>query len=328
MHLYTDIFKKAFFITWKNKFLWFFGFFATLFSGIEAYEIVLNRSNTSESFGFLTTWIRLKEIGFFTARFWVNFLQFIQNDPITFAILLLVVLIFIAMLGFIAWLGIVSKVGIVENSYNLEFKKKADIQTGVESGINNFWPVLSLNLFVKFCSFLILFIFGLFFFKMSIGLSWNIGYSFLYALVFIFSIPFIAIISIVVHYAVSYIVLDGKKIKNAFSLAVQLFLKNWLASIEMIFLLMVIGLVYGGLIFSILSVIAIPVLFVIGILIQLFNVISIWFVVMVTILMSILVSTAIAFFVSFQITTWTLFYLKIRSSEGFISKIVRLTQKS
>lgn len=328
MHLYTDIFKRAFFITWKNKFLWFFGFFATIFSGIEVYEVLLNKKQGFESFGVLMTWMRLKELGFFTARFWVNFLQFAQNEPVTFVVLVLIVFIFIAILSFIIWLAVVSQVGIIENSHNLELKKKADIQTGVESGINNFWSVLGLNLFVKLSSFLVLFIFGLFFLKMSISFSWNIGYSFLYIFSFIFAVPFIAVVFIVVRYAINYIVLDGKKIKDAFFSAIQLFLKNWLASVEMLLGLVAIGLVYSGLVFSVLSVVAVPVLFVVDLCVQAFGVVSIWLIVIVTILMSILVSVAIAFFISFQITTWTLFYLKINSGEGVVSKIVRLTQRS
>ncbi len=326
MFLYRNILKESFLMSWRNRFLWFFGFFATLLSGFEGYEILLNKSGM-ESFNLLKTWNKLEAIGIFTSYFWGNFFIFIKNDPVTFIILIIITLIFVALIGFIVWLSIVSQVGIVYNTVRLEEKKEANIQIGVERGAKSFWPVLGFNLIIKALIYLLLTILGIIFLKLQTNMATWIGYDLLYLFIFIIIIPVILIISFIIKYAICYVVIDKKNFIESFQDAIKLFLKNWLVSIEMAILLFIIGLVYGAFIISILSIIAVPILFLINITINLFTSVSFYIMVGGTIFMSVLISIAIAFIVSFQTSSWTLFFLKMNSRQGIISKLLRTTSK-
>lgn len=317
--IYRKILRDALKVSWRYKYLWILGVFALLFSNI---GVLRNLVQYGEYLGELNaplSWqnfpIYLKSL--FHLDFWLG----LFNSSWVIATADLVLLGFI--IGIFLWLGINAQLALLESVkyYLLKDKKKVEISHLMGKAQKKFWPALSINLIRQG---LIVVIGGalgmpiLLYLKNMEGFGTGIIY-FLMILIFVL---LLSIISFVTFYVYAYMVFYDKKFTEALKAAEKLFSKNWLVSLEMALFLFIIDilmtLLLNGLgLFIVLSVLwfvfieDFMILVSLAILILLFSVLSLFL---------------FAWLYNYQITAWSLLFLRLQ--EGNVkSKTRRLLGK-
>ncbi|MFH1661643.1 MAG: hypothetical protein ABIA02_00895 [Candidatus Falkowbacteria bacterium] len=326
--LYRNILSQALKITWQNKYLWFFGLFATLLGSGGGYDILFKSLNNETDNGILG-FKKFAETGIFSLTALKNIGRLAIEEPLSFLMIVVVGLVIIGLFCFLVWLAIVSQAGLVDNSAKLIAEKKnkdLGIQSGVNIGIKNFWPVFSLNFLAKAIVFLVFAILGFIIF-MSSG-QFNAALSgLLYLAVFIVSVPTSIVFLFIVKYAVAYVVVRGSSFSESIQQGWGLFKKNWLISIEMAFILFFINLVVGFAVALAILVLAVPFLFLALILYKAISLIGFWFIaILAVVLFLAIIILSGAFLASFQIASWTGLFLQL-IGKGGVSKIERIASR-
>src|SRR6056297_1703416 len=331
MSLYRNILKQAAQIVWRHKFLWFFGFFAAFLGGFGEYELMFNRADSGFAQNFLIKFQRFQELNIFSWEFWGNAVDLFQASPISMLIVIGMLLILLALIIFLIWLAVVSQEGIIFRTGQLiESKKnssKLNIQKGLESGMNHFWPVLALNILSKLLLFLIFFFLSLVFLFL-IPQSGQLWIEALYVLLFIIFLPIALIAAFILKYSICYVIIGKESLVSSIEKGWKLFLRNWLITLEMALILFFITFAATVVLLFASLIIAIPVYFLIDLLVVSgAGAIGFWVVVAMLLLMALCVAVIGGTITSFRISSWTTLFDRISSQEGGLSKIVRWAEK-
>jgi hypothetical protein len=327
MNLYRNILKRAWVITWKHKYLWFFGLFVALLGNGGEMEIIsrsfdINNSNGFFSgFGDIFTSSRLLSMGTFG-----NIANLAVHDPFNLLIAILLMLVMALLIIFVIWLTIISQAAIVNNSANIIADKSHNLKDGLFVGMKKFWPVFGLNVLVKI---IIMFIF----FLISLPILVNYAHSgtFSATLVFIISflifIPAAIVLSFIIKYSIGFTVIKNYNIIEALKSGWNLFVNNWLISLEMAFILFFINFFTGLLLIVLLLILATPFLFFALIFIKTALIFNLWllaiFAFVLFLVLIILIGSALAVF---QTSSWTGLFIEL-IGKGGISKLVRIFDK-
>lgn len=319
--LYRDIIKRAWNLTWRNKFLWFFGLFAALLGNGGEYQILItNIDRVVKQSSTLLTWQSFA----MTAQIQqviLNIKDFLSTGGISSGILLLVSLgIFL----FIVWIVIISETALIYNAERLNRKEKSSFEESFRVSRRFFKPVLVLNLGAK------LVVYGIFvIFSTPLAVLFLVNHKFIWSLLFLLIsflilVPLNIIVSFITKYAIAYVVLKKNRVLTAIKNGWALFVKNWLISLEMALVLFIINILVALLLLLIIAFLAIP--FVLLTFIFLFVasqngliltlVVAIIFIFLVLFLFG-------AILAAFQLGSWTLLFLKLVEGRG-MSKIARL----
>jgi hypothetical protein len=315
--LYRDIIKKAFILTWKNRFLWIFGFFASFLSLGGANEAIM-RSGLRQSMILdrLSSWsflgINMTEAGFFTAKSIV-------------IIAAAVALITVMILAFF-YLAIISVAAIIRAANLLDKGKKTDFTSNFEESKKQFWPVAGINIAGKALIVLFLLLIGTF---LSLtAMNGTPAYALLYLFTFLIFAAASLVISFLAIYASAYHVLKTDGIRAAVHDAWILFRSNWVVSVESAAILFFINLAAKATIMVFMFISALP--FLMLLMMGYFlaanflpvAIVSLWM-----ILGIILMILAGSFFSAFQLVAWTLLFDKIAKGR-IISKLHRIFGKN
>lgn len=312
MFSHRAILKQALKISWKNKFLWVFGIFATLAiaSGAYDYQFFINSFQQSSLDGSIFTLgsilMTLEAIGlFFTGL--INLFTF---DIITI-LSTLTVIILIAVLGIaFIWLTTTSQISLVSLSKKI-INKRGSIKPfffkdEFTEAHKHFWPILWLNILFVIASGILISILSLPI--ISILRSDSGLLSGVYVLIFLIFVPLAVALSLIVRYAIAYKVLEKENFFNSIAKAWKLFTKNWLISLEMGILLFLVSLIAHFVFLVLLSILIYP---------YLLFAISKGMAVLAIFLMFvslILLALCSAFVTTFQITSWTGLFLKLQKT--------------
>lgn len=317
---YREVLKRAYEATKKFKFLWIFGFFAAFLGAGGEFETLFNsyidigeRSRGIFSLrpfyqdGFLWTMYE-STTDFFGAYPWQAFL---------FLLLLFVVVIVVV------WLAIVSQIGLFDAGNRIAKGKDVSYAEAYRVGNKHFGSVLLINLVVKITMYALFVVIGTpliaaFLIRDSI----IAGTVFVVLLFFVF-VPISIIVSFVVKYAIAYIVIKGKSVGESIKLGWRLFKDQWLVSIEMAFIILVIGIIVGLFILLLMGIAAVP--FILIALAGLFFASQQGFVVALvfgTIAWFMIAAIVGAAFVTFNYIAWTFLFLKL-VDEKAQSKLTR-----
>lgn len=317
---YRDILKKSFVIVKKYKFLWFFGFFAAfLGTGGELNTMFNSYSNIGETSENVFGLQSLYQGGIFWSLY-NNIETFFATYPWqALFMLLMVVVIFIVVI----WLAIVSQIALFNLVNKIEKNKKVNYSEGYQAGNKYFGSVFLINILVK------VILYGLLVVIAAPLLSWfllkgNVWGGILFViLLFFFFIPISIIASFIVKYAVAYIVIQGQRTGQAVKLGWELFKKNWLVSIEMAIIILVLGLVVGLIILIAIGLASVP-FFLIAIAALFFGSSTGFYVAVVLGMVAWFVIIAIlgSAYVAFQYVTWTLLFLEL-VGDNAQSKLMR-----
>jgi len=327
---YRPILKKAWNITIKFKSLWFLGFFAALVGSGGEFELLsrilfnptASKNFISESFNGFKAGIQNNLP--IDGNLWSNLWSVITGAPINIisAILVLIVAIIISL--FIIWLITVSQVGLIKNADLATKNKKSTINSGIDAGVENFWPIFTVNLVYKLILLIIFVLLGKeILLLIAMGIVGTVLHIFLLVLFSIITV----IISFIIRYQILYIIFKKEKAIPALKSAWQLFITNWLLSLEMAFIVFIVYMIVIYLSTFITAVLlAIPIVFVtystqIPILVLIALVLtSVFVIITITILITSLLSV-------FQWSAWIILFNQMTTGE-VLSKIAQLSNKS
>ncbi|MBU2235932.1 hypothetical protein KKA01_02650, partial [Patescibacteria group bacterium] len=156
------------------------------------------------------------------------------------------------------------------------------------------------------------------------SLGWNIAFS---VISFIILVPISIIISFVIKYASAFVVHKGQGVGAALRNGWKLFIKNWLISIEMAFVVLLINFSLGLGLIIFLGIVAIPFVL-LGIIFYLVGT-SVGVYVLGVVATVVLIAAAFivgAFIAAFQFVAWTLLYRRLLGDKD-TSKIIRLFKR-
>jgi len=321
MAFYRHIIKKAWEITWKSKYLWFFGIFTALLGNGGEYEII-SRTFTDDGqtqlFPNLST---IASTGIFTLTGIKNIFKTAFADPVTFSIVLIILLVSLALAAFLVWLVVISQAALVSGSARIIQNKKTNFRDILQAGLGKFWPVFTLNLINR------LILSGIFILLLvPVLLSFSLV-SLTYIIAFVVLIPVAILISFIIKYSIGYVVVKGQGTIEAIGSGWALFKKNWLISIEMALLLALINLGLGILAILVILIIAIPFLFLAAVFLNFAVKAGFWLVIILGFLtFAVLLLATGAIIATFQVSAWTGLFLEL-INKGGVSKIVRIFSK-
>lgn len=326
---YRKILKESLKINWRNKYLWFFGLFATLLGGGGEYELIFRGLTGDMNQSFLQSAGNIIRTGIFSKNTLTNIGSIIANEPVQFVILLLVGLIILVLFCFLIFTAIVSQTAIVNNSaviINGKNKGKFGIKDGAIIGIKNFWSVFGLNALSKLVIFLAFFFVSLPII-LAAGRDIVAGSKLAYFIAFIILIPLAIIFSFIIKYAVAYVVIEGADFLESIKKGWALFVDNWLVSVEMAFILFVISLSAGLVLGLVILILAIPFALLAFLFYEFFTAAGFGLIVIlgfIFILIAIILTGSVL--TSFQISSWTSLFITL-SGKGGTSKIVRMAAR-
>jgi len=332
MLLYRDVLKKSFLIAWNHKYLWVFGVFAAMLGGVSRYSISFSSAPENWSGMIFSAVAVFFNNSLKTGTLFSNLGRLFETDPVAATIFITFFLIMGVFCLLLLWLAIVSEAGLINNAAKIiksnGKKTMTTIQEGTAAGVKNFWPVLGYNLIGAGLTAFFAALVGLPLLFMSMRA--DITVALLYVLLFLIFIPLALIISLMVKYAVSFVVIRGEKFVDAFVEACWLFGKYWLISLEMALILFIIDCLYVVVVSMVLLVLAIPYIFAARILSLTFlaflgvNNFFLWAAMAGLFAVLIIIVIAGAVITTFKTAAWTDVFLNLTEKRGSLAKLERL----
>lgn len=313
--LYRQILKKAWYIARKFRVLWLLGIFAAFLGNGSEYQVLFQQVGKVQSQAD-TVKVWAENLNSLMPK-----LDFAANKVIlaslTLAIGLAIFLLFL-------WLAISSLGGLIKGAALANNDEKASFGSLIKAGSAHFWPLLGLNIVAKAIVYGILILILTPLMVVTFAQSSLSANLFIILLTFLIFLPITIIVALVTKYASAFVILNGEKFRSAFKNGWRLFSANWLVSLEMALIIFVINLAVG-LIFVLLSLLLFSPFFFFGV-VYTINAPSLFNVLMyISLTLLLLASLAIGAVLSaFQITSWTLLYLKLSSGTKVYSKLVRM----
>jgi len=328
MFSYRQMLLQSFKITWKNRYLWFFGLFASLLSIGAEYQILTRAMSRNASLEWWYNWSNFFHSGFFSWGFFPKIFSMFSQDPFFMSLILVVALIILAAFLLLIWLAVISQIAIVNNSNQILKSKKevADLSlhVGVAAGVKSFWPVLGLNIISKVVINMLVILVSL----PLVFLFWNKIFSgALYILLFVLFIPLAVAFSLMIKYAIAFIVLQKANFRSALRSAGKLFRENWIVSLELAFLLFAISFFATFVILTAVLILVIPFFFLALALLSMFTALAFWSVVILgTIILVVFIILCGSILSTFQVVAWTNLFNHL--GRGIESKLERLAPES
>jgi hypothetical protein len=318
---YRPLLKQALQLSWRNKYLWFFGLFAALLGNGGEYNVLINNLNLVVDQGTLLDVAKSLYQGGSLSLVGNNFTSLFTNFSITS---LLGFLFFLAIGVFLVWLAILSQAALVSGAYKLQRNAPTNFSTDFVVGKRNFWKVLWLNILGKIVIYGLLVILSLPFFVIFLNQDGSAWMNVILILSFIIFVPITIIISFLIKYAVIYVVAQGETAKAGLRSSWLLFKKNWIASLEMAAILFVINIAAGiGLLLSLL-ILSVPFILLGLVFFSLQVAPLFWLVVIVAVILFILLIFLFGAVLStFQNAAWVLLFVRLGEGQVF-PKVIRL----
>jgi hypothetical protein len=315
MNLYSNIFKNAWVITWKNKYLWFFGVFAVILGNGNEYDFPSLFNTLSEFI------INLKEFfstGIFRSDSISNIARAFVSEPVTFFIIMTILLIMLVLVIFLVWLVVISQIAIINNSAKIAGGKETNFKDAVEAGVKNFWPVLGLNFIQKMAVYLLIALLTIPALQMGAPL-----YVLFWPLVFIFFLISLGF-SMLFRYALAFVVIKDKKIKEATIASWDLLKKNWIVTLEMtLFVFLLTLAVVLAVVLAVLTLLA-PFIFFAYLFYAVGSMAGFWLIALLGLIVVVgLLLVSGSMLSVFQLASWSNLFLELVGA-GATSKLVRL----
>ncbi len=328
--LYRPILARAWEITKKFKGLWFFGFFAAIISSGGEYEIIARALYSPGNSDILSTTVSGFQQGLQegllrgNADIWKSIVLALFSNSSTLIIALAIFILVIAVALFLLWLSTVSQIGLIRNISLINKTKKTTFNEGLDAGTKLFWPVFLINVILKAIIFVLLFLMGRELLLLTGKGTWA---TLLYFISFIIFVIITLIVSFLVRYQIFYLILKKESWMEALKSGWKLFLKNWLISLEMAFLMFIFYVVVAFISTFIIAVLtAIPTVALLSYLFYLPAFIKVIIALVCIVLIILTMITSAIVISTFQWGSWTLLFERLTLREE-LSKIIRLTRQ-
>lgn len=316
--LYRNVIKEAWWMTWRHKFLWFFGIFVVLLGSNEI-EILFRSTDTisrQQALIFnLRNIARTGKLDFF----WNNITDYLSTNSLVSIIAFLIILIIFV---FVVWLAIVSQIGLIDSYFKLQAKQAANLESGFRAGRKYFIPIFLLNLLGRVIISILIVAIPLIFLSLSQdNSSWNTVFI-IFSLIIL--VPLAIIAAFIIKYAVGFVVFKQARTGLALKDAWKLFTKNWLISIEMAILMFALNFLFWIALIILVGIVSLPFILVGAI----FNVVGLnaalnLLLIIGLIALLLLVLLGGGFFYSFYWVAWITLFKLLVEKKG-VSKIVRM----
>ncbi|MDI3496295.1 MAG: hypothetical protein PWQ35_316 [Patescibacteria group bacterium] len=324
MFSYRLIIKQALNIAWKYKYLWLFGIFASIIaaSGSFEYQLLTNSFQMGaleSSYYFLGSITNVLET---FVLFVLGIANLFTYDILTIINTLTVIIIVSILLIAFTWLAVSSQGALVEAAQKIIRGKKKTIKLNIRqlltTGHKKFWPVLGLNILIKLAIILILAIVSVPF--LLLASKYSTSLFLIYTLAFIIFVPLTIACSLIIKYAIAYIIIDNENLGSALKKSWLMFQRNWLVSLEMGIILFLINFLAGFLLIIALSVIIFPYfIFAVDYGIT-------WLIITSALIILFLMIAVGSFLTTFQISAWTNIFLELKNGNGQ-AKLERIFRK-
>jgi hypothetical protein len=238
---YFVIIKRAWQITWQNKFLWLFGVFVTGVGGA-VFNFTIPQGGIPNLPEEQISQVYQNSFDFF-AKYWFVFLF------IGLALLFLFLLFFV--------LNIASEGALIGSVDKIEKGETVNIKEGFKIGFANFWKIFSLKIIFTVLVLAALFILAAPAVSLFILEMYGRALILLFFALVIF-LPLVFITSFIVLYAMRFIVLKNLKVFQSISLGFNLLKKNIIPTIIIILILILASFIVGVGFFGIILFVFIP----------------------------------------------------------------------
>ncbi|MBP9802307.1 hypothetical protein KBC40_01810 [Patescibacteria group bacterium] len=315
---YRKIYLHSWQIIKTNWHLLFFGIFVAALGLTGDFKAIFNLQNQDIVSSTITGWIEIF-YSFSTAQ--LTWAQFPAVLTLIFLLLGLAIILVMA----------ISSQGALIEATNQSHKNntfKNPLNSHLQVGVENFWPLFFLNILNKIIAFL--FIVGAIVpITHLVAMSQTHSFvNFFIALVLFFIIiPIAVIVSFVTRYGAAYVIIKKQDTVRAFFNAWTLFRVNWIISLENAVLLLGFTALYSIALVSILAFVITPFL-IIGFLVVNISAPAFWLLMIVCGLLSIIIFMAgIAIFAAYYTIVWTELFIRLTERSKKHSKIHRLAAK-
>src|SRR3989339_629320 len=147
---YRQILFRSWRVTWRFRWLWLFGFFATFLGNASFYEAIIRSFNDmSEGRSIYYTLRQYANTGIFSTFSWTKLIDLWQTDTVSFSLSLFTILFVMLVASLIIILAIVSQISLIKSAITLDQNKKISFKQAFSLGIHKFWPVLGLNIITR-----------------------------------------------------------------------------------------------------------------------------------------------------------------------------------
>ncbi len=309
-------------MTWKHKFLWFFGLFSSLLAAGGSIEYKILDQNVSQGLinGSLLGAGSFAQAIYLIKNFCLGFINLFSYDFVTILSTITVILLCLVLTITLIWLAVSSQAALVISVKKIlaNNKKKDNILTvrnSLSAGHKKFWPVLGLNIIIKIAANAIIFIISLP--LIFLVLKDSSLFVFVYVILFVIFLPIAISLSLMLKYAIAYSVLENDNFINSIEKGWKLFIKNWLISVEMAIILFIINFFASLVILLAITILFFP-LFLVGISFGFY-----WLVVLMVFLALVFVVLSGSALGTFQISTWTNLFINLKEG-NFVAKLERV----
>ncbi|MFA5359140.1 MAG: hypothetical protein WC310_04985 [Patescibacteria group bacterium] len=321
MMLYRDVLKRAWYVTWRNKALWLFGFLA-LFWGIGGvYEVVAQgfRLASRHDFYFIKLWNAVASAGVSFGSLKTLFL----STPLYGLLLVGIFVVFVLLLLFFYWIFTCSQITVIKQVADIDSNARSNAFSSFYKSRQYFWPVLGINLINKIVTFVLLVIFTYGIMALVVTEALFVSQVF-YLLSFILFVVVILVLSFLVVYGTIYISVYNKPFIAAIQSAWKLFINNWLVSLEVaaiLFVITVLVAIATGVLVTILS----GILYFVSIIVLFINLPILYFVsfAILMVIFVIMVFIIAAVLSTFQLAVWVELFDHLESNR-ITSKLQRI----
>lgn len=298
------ILKKSWQTTWSNKTLWFFGLFAAILSFGEEYDVLTRNGDILDSVPRRFEQLQAFNQFGYLHDLWDNIIATFRNDV---AGTLFVVFTWLFFLVAVAWLVIIAQAALIEGARRSDAGKSLNLLEGFDTGMANFWQIFKLNVIMKILVYGPLLLVAI---PLAVGFVKTGAQGFVLATMFwtfFILFPLVTIIAFVTKFAASYIVIKKYPTRQAIAAGWGLFFKNWLVTIELAILLIIINFLV---IYMVVSTLFVSMNF------PNLNAFSWTFVI-------VLLAFLFAWLTTFQFSSWTMLFLRLEEGEA-PSKLKRI----
>ena len=245
MTTYKEVFKKSFKLAWKPKSIWIYGLFAS-FLGIGG-SVAKSMDLTGSRNILINLLQTLIEVNFFSLQALKNIPTVFAQSPISVTISVLIFLIVTVLTIILLILAIVSQSTLINTIYKKSIGKKVSYIEGISFGLNNFWPILGLNVITRAVGFIA------FMFLVYVVAASRPSLFVPLGIIYIILVLITVVISFVIRYATCHLVINGDTFKNSLHKGKELFLSNWLITFEVALMLLIIQMVFVFLLYLLIN---------------------------------------------------------------------------
>ncbi|MEA3450247.1 MAG: hypothetical protein U9Q85_04735 [Patescibacteria group bacterium] len=325
MTLYRDILSQALKSTWKNKYLWFFGLFAAFLGSAGEFELII-RGFSNDTYSLIPGFNGIVESGLFTWQGLKGVGHLIQSDPMSLFLAVGVLLLVLSIGLFFLWLAICSQAAIVHSAARIRMNKKHNLKTSLSVGMAKFWLIFGMNALLRIIMYVLFATLSLPLILLSTKLGEG-SINFLYLVLFVLFVMLVVVLSFIIKYAIAFIVVKDFKFLLAIKQGWNLFIKNWLVSVEMAFVLFFINFLVGAGIILVFLIISIPFFFMAYIFAAFQLFFSFWLIILLALIAYVVfIALTGSFLSAFQINAWIGLFMEL-VSRGGVSKLVRVFSK-